>query len=35
MTDDITHLKPEIVWKYFTNINKIPRCSKNEKAIGE
>ena len=35
MTDDITHLKPEIVWKYFTEISQIPRCSKEEQAFGD
>lgn len=32
-SDTITHLKPELVWKYFTNISQIPRCSKEEDAI--
>lgn len=35
MPDTITHLEPQLVWKYFTNISRIPRCSKEEKAIAE
>jgi len=35
MADDITHLKPEIMWKYFHEISQIPRCSKDEKAVGD
>ncbi len=29
------NLKPEILWKYFEEISKIPRGSGNEKALGE
>ncbi len=32
---DLTGLKPELVWKYFAEISKIPRCSKNEKKISD
>ncbi|HLX11519.1 MAG TPA: beta-Ala-His dipeptidase, partial [Bacteroidota bacterium] len=32
MTDAIAGLKPELVWKYFAEIAKIPRGSKNEAA---
>lgn len=33
MTSAIEGLKPELVWKYFAEISKIPRGSKNETAI--
>ena len=33
MASAIDGLKPELVWKYFAEISKIPRGSKNEKAI--
>jgi dipeptidase D len=33
MTSAIAELKPEGVWKYFAEISKIPRGSKNEAAI--
>lgn len=32
MTDAIAGLKPEPVWRYFAEISRIPRCSKNEAA---
>ena len=32
---DLIGLKPELVWKYFAEISKIPRCSKNEKKISD
>jgi len=35
MTDPIAGLKPEGIWKYFAEIAKIPRCSKNEAAISK
>ncbi|MCK4613412.1 MAG: aminoacyl-histidine dipeptidase [Thermoplasmata archaeon] len=35
MSGNITHLKPENVWRYFQEISRIPRCSKNEKAVGD
>jgi len=35
MSDAITGLKPESVWRYFAEISKIPRGSKNEKQISE
>lgn len=35
MADDITHLEPKLVWKYFSNISQIPRCSKEEEAVAE
>lgn len=33
MSDAIKGLQPSLVWKYFAEISKIPRGSKNEKAI--
>ncbi len=33
MSDAITGLKPEPVWRYFAEISRIPRCSKNETRI--
>lgn len=33
MPNPIEGLKPEAVWKYFAEIARIPRCSKNEEAI--
>jgi dipeptidase D len=33
MPNPIEGLKPELVWKYFAEIAKIPRCSKNEAAM--
>jgi dipeptidase D len=33
MSDAITGLKPEALWKYFAEISRIPRGSKNEVAI--
>ena len=33
MPNAIDGLKPELVWKYFAEISKIPRGSKNEKQI--
>ncbi len=35
MSDAIRGLKPELVWKYFAEISRIPRGSKNEKAVSE
>jgi len=35
MDNAIEGLKPEGVWKYFAEIAKIPRCSKNEAAISK
>ncbi len=32
MSDAIQGLKPELVWKYFAEISRIPRGSKNEAA---
>jgi dipeptidase D len=32
MTEALKGLKPELVWKYFGEISRIPRCSKNEAA---
>lgn len=31
----ISNLKPNIIWKHFDEIRKIPRCSKHEEKIGE
>jgi dipeptidase D len=33
MSNSLSGLKPELVWKYFAEISKIPRGSKNEKKI--
>jgi dipeptidase D len=33
MPDPIEGLKPELVWKYFAEISRIPRCSKKEAAV--
>ncbi|MEW6510547.1 MAG: aminoacyl-histidine dipeptidase [Bacteroidota bacterium] len=33
MSGAIEGLKPELVWKYFAEIAKIPRCSKHEEAM--
>ncbi len=33
MSTAIEGLKPELVWKYFAQISRIPRCSKNEAAM--
>ncbi|MBI5463762.1 MAG: M20/M25/M40 family metallo-hydrolase, partial [Ignavibacteriales bacterium] len=35
MADAISGLTPALVWKYFAEISKIPRGSKNEKAISD
>ncbi len=35
MSDAIARLKPEGVWRYFAEISRIPRCSKNEAAISK
>jgi dipeptidase D len=35
MANAIDGLKPALVWKYFAEISKIPRGSKNEDAIGK
>ncbi|MBI4547330.1 MAG: aminoacyl-histidine dipeptidase [Ignavibacteriae bacterium] len=35
MSTAIEGLQPALVWKYFAEIARIPRCSKHEKAIGE
>ncbi len=35
MASAIDGLRPELVWKYFAEISKIPRGSKNEAAIGK
>ena len=33
MSEAIKGLQPELLWKYFAEISKIPRPSKHEKAI--
>ncbi|MGC8652561.1 MAG: aminoacyl-histidine dipeptidase [Candidatus Kryptoniota bacterium] len=33
MNEAIHGLKPEAIWKYFSEISAIPRCSKNEKNV--
>ncbi len=35
MSDTLQGLKPALVWKYFAEISKIPRGSKNEKKISD
>jgi len=35
MSQAIEGLKPELVWKYFAEISRIPRCSKHEAAISK
>jgi dipeptidase D len=35
MSNPLEGLKPELVWKYFAEISKIPRGSKNEKRISD
>jgi dipeptidase D len=35
MSAAIEGLKPELVWKYFAEISRIPRCSKNEAAAAK
>ncbi len=35
MSVDLTKLKPELLWKHFDELRKIPRCSGNEKAAGD
>ncbi len=35
MSNLLQGTKPELVWKYFAEISKIPRCSKNEKKISD
>ena len=35
MANALEGLKPELVWKYFGEISRIPRCSKNEAAISK
>ena len=35
MSEAIQGLKPELVWKYFAEISRIPRGSKNEAAISK
>jgi len=33
MSNPLEGLKPELIWKYFAEISRIPRGSKNEKKI--
>ncbi len=35
MSDVITNLKPELVWKYFSEICQIPHVSGNEAQISD
>src|SRR5512136_2250276 len=35
MSNAIEGLRPELVWKYFAAISRIPRCSKNERAVSD
>ena len=35
MSSDILKLRPGLLWKYFYELNQIPRCSGNEEAAGQ
>jgi dipeptidase D len=35
MSNAIEGLRPQLVWKYFAAISRIPRCSKNERAVSD
>ena len=35
MKSEIINLEPALLWKYFYELNQIPRCSGNEEAAGE
>ena len=35
MKSEILNLEPALLWKYFYELNQIPRCSGNEEAAGE
>jgi dipeptidase D len=35
MASSLSELKPELLWKHFQEILKIPHCSKNEKPLGD
>jgi dipeptidase D len=35
MSNAISGLKPQLVWKYFAEISEIPRCSKHEERISQ
>ncbi|HES59352.1 MAG: aminoacyl-histidine dipeptidase [Calditrichaceae bacterium] len=35
MSSEILNLKPGLVWKYFYELNQIPRCSGHEEAAGQ
>jgi len=35
MASVLSNLKPELLWKHFEEISKIPRCSKHEEPVGE
>jgi dipeptidase D len=35
MSEAIEGLKPELVWKHFAAISRVPRCSKNETAVAQ
>lgn len=35
MSVNILEFNPKYLWKHFNEIRQIPRCSKNEKAVGE
>jgi dipeptidase D len=34
MSEEVARLSPEIVWNYFVELSKIPRCSKFEESVG-
>ena len=35
MSSEILRLQPNLLWKYFYELNQIPRCSGNEEAAGQ
>jgi dipeptidase D len=35
MSTAIEGIKPEKIWKYFAEISRIPRCSRNEESVGK
>lgn len=35
MVQDILELSPGIVWRYFAEVSRIPRCSRNEEQVGD
>jgi dipeptidase D len=35
MPNEIMSLKPEIIWKHFSQLVKIPRCPRHEQAVAD